>query len=433
MIIPTFSPFSSSEVEELPHALLASQVTEKKLKNGLTVLVKEVYPASVVCISVWTGIGSVYENDHICGISHFIEHMLFKGTETRPVGKIAQEIHSLGGYINGFTSYACTCYWIVLPSRYFSTATDIMADALIHPLFNPEEIKKEREVIIEEIKMYQDRPESFCFERLMGLAYKNHRARRPITGYEEVVAKLSTRELIEFYRNYYVPDNMAIVVVGDVKIKRALKVMEESFGFMESGENTKDLSPDEPPQDGARSAQYRGDIGTSYFYTGFHVGGITSPDMCACDLLASILGEGRSSRLHQGLREKKALVTSIDASILALKDTGLFIIEAVMNEKNIEDSRIEVGKEILRIQADGVLPHELKKAKNMVESSYIFSQETVEGLCRKLGYYEMIGDFTLVDQYVRGLYAVTEEEVKAAARKYLVEQNRSEVVYLPGG
>ena len=163
------------------------------------------------------------------------------------------------------------------------------------------------------------------------------------------------------------------------------------------------------------------------------MGGIFSPDMYACDLLASILGEGRSSRLHQSLREKKALVTSIDSSILALRDVGLFIIEAVTEEKNLDKARKAVNKEIELIKKEGITAHELKKAKNMVESSYIFSQETVEGLARKLGYYEMMGDFTLVDHYVQGLYAVTREEVQKVARKYLVPRNESEVVYMPGG
>lgn len=430
---PGFSIIDSFDAEELPHALLASQVTQKKLKNGLNVLIKEVYPASVVCLSVWTGIGSVNEDDRICGISHFVEHMLFKGTQTRPVGKIAQEIHALGGYINGFTSYGCTCYWIVLPSRYFRTAADIVADALLNPLFDPLEIKKESEVIIEEIRMYQDRPESFCFEKLMGLAYQKHRVRRPITGYEEIVAHLTADDIIRFYRENYVPNNMAIVVVGDVKTSKTLKVINDSFGDMNFRSLAKQPSPGEPPQDSPRSAQFKGDIGSSYIYSGYHVGGIFSPDMYACDLLASILGEGRSSRLHQGLREKTALVTNIDASIMSLKDVGLFIIESVLNEKNIDGARKEIEREIDRIRTDGVTSRELKKAKNMVESTYIFSQETVEGLCRKLGYYEMMGDYTLVDHYVQGLYAVTEEEIRNVARKYLVDENRSEVVYTPRG
>lgn len=418
---------------EVPHALLASYVTRKRLSNGLNVLVKEVYPASVTCVSIWAGIGSTNESDDRSGISHFIEHMLFKGTESRPVGKIAQEIHALGGYINGFTSFGCTCYWIVLPSRYFRMAMEIMSDVLLHPLFDPAEVDKERDVIREEMRMYQDRPESFCFEKLMNLAYSVHRAGRPITGSDEVVSKLTAGNLIDFYREYYVPNNMAVVVVGDVKTGQAMKVVEESLGCMEPVENVKDESPPEPDQAEERRRSYEGDIGTSYIHRGYHVGGIFSPDIYACDLLASILGEGRSSRLHQHVREEKALVTGIDASIMGLQDAGLFMIEAVLEEQAIPEARHEILNEISRIKDSGVTSYELQKAKNMVESTYIFSQETVEGLARKLGYYEMMGDFTLIDRYVQGLYAVTEEEVKRVARKYLTLENSSEIVYVPGG
>jgi len=357
--------------DEIPHALLASYVTQKTLQNGLTVLVKEVYPASVVCLSVWAGVGSTYEPDNICGISHFVEHMLFKGTESRPVGKIPQEIHALGGYINGFTGYGCTCYWIVLPSRYFRTAMEIMADAVLHPLFDPQEIKKEAEVIIEEIKMYQDRPESYCFEQLMGMAFKKHRCRRPITGYEKVVAGLTADDIVDFYRHNYVPDNMAVVVVGDVRTRKAMKVVNDFFGAMEPRPFTRDEGPPEAQQRAPRKKELKGDVGTSYLHLGYHVGGILSPDMHACDLLASILGEGRSSRLHQQLREKKALVTGIDSSILALQDTGLFIIDALMEEKNISRAKKEIIKEVERIKAKGVTAYELKKAKNMVSTRYL--------------------------------------------------------------
>lgn len=417
--------------EDTPHALLASLISRRTLKNGLTVLVKEVYPASVVCLSLWTKVGSFYENDNIAGISHFVEHMLFKGTSSRAVGKIPQQIHALGGYINGFTTYGCTCYWIVLPSRYFRTALEIMADAVKNPLFDPAEIKKESQVIVEEIRMYQDRPESFCFERLMELAYNVHRARRPITGYESVVSALSCDDIVNFYKEYYVPNNMSMVIVGDVRTENAVKAIRSSFGEMEMKGLKADPSPPEPPQEKMRRKKYDGDIGSSHINLGFHISGIFSPDTFACDLLASIIGEGRSSRLHQNLREKKALVTGIGASIMSERDMGMFIIEGALEEKNIEHTRKEIWEEIEKIKENGVTSHELKKAKNMVESGYVFSQETVEGLCKKLGYYEIMGDYTLTDRYIQKLYSVTSDEIKAAASKFLTKKNCSEVIYVP--
>ncbi|MDQ7822982.1 MAG: pitrilysin family protein [Candidatus Eremiobacteraeota bacterium] len=421
----------SREREEIPYSLLASPVTRKMLRNGLTVLVKEVYPASVVCISLWVHVGSCHEDDREAGISHFVEHMLFKGTPTRPPGRIAQEVHSLGGYINGFTAYECTCYWIVLPSRYFKTALEIQADASKHTLFDEGEIAKESQVIIEEIRMYEDRPEMFCFEKLMAAAFKEHRYRRPVAGLESAVASLSRDDLVNYYRSHYVPNNMACVVVGDIDTKRAFNAVKDAFEDMAPLNVPENPSPPEPPQCEAREEHYRGDIGSSHLNIGFHVGGIFEEDTYALDLLASILGEGRSSRLHQGLREKLALVNTIGASILAERDLGLFIVEATMEEKKTEATIDELWKQIAMVCREGVTGHELAKAKNMVESSYVFSQETVEGLCKKLGYYEMLGDYTLADRYVQKLYAVSRDDIKRVAERYLVKENSSCVLYAP--
>ncbi len=426
-------PTDSLSAHEIPHALLASQVTKKTLKNGLTVLVKEVYPASVVCLSIWAKVGSCHEDDDRAGISHFVEHMLFKGTASRPLGRIAQEIHGLGGYINGFTSYDCTCYWIVLPSAYFTTALEIQADAVQNPLFLPQEVEKEGSVITEEIKMYQDKPDTFCYEKLMSLAFKRHRYRRPIVGYEEVVASLTWQDLENFYRAYYRPNNMAVVVVGDVTTEKAMKAVNRYFGSMSPADIPVNPSPAEPPQRSGRSRSYSGDIRSSHLQMGFHAGGIFHPETHACDLLASVLGEGRSSRLHQSLREKNGLVTGISSSILAEREEGLFIIEAAMAGKNMKDARRLILEEIEAVREHGITPYELEKAKNMVESGYIFSQETVEGLCKKLGYYEMMGDYTLTDAYIQKLYAVTLEEIQAVAKKYLVKKNLSLVEYTPMG
>jgi len=359
--------------------------------------------------------------------------MLFKGTQSRPLGRIPQEIHGLGGYINGFTTYGCTCYWIVLPSRFFEKAVEIQADAVLHPLLEPEEVQKESQVIIEEIRMYQDRPESFCFEKLMGLAYTSHNLRRPITGCEDVVARLTFDDIVDFYRTYYVPDNMAIAVVGDVRREQVYQAMNAWFGAMKPGAPPAAPTCIEPIQQKRRLRRFRGDIRSAHLNMGFHVGGIFSPRAYACDLLANILGEGRSCRFHQNLREKNALVTSIGASILAERDCGIFIIEAILDGKNIKKTRDGIFRELERIKTHGVTSHELQKAKNMVESSYVFSQETVEGLSRKLGYYEMMGDYTLLDRYIQMLYAVTEEEVRQVACDFFEKEKSSEIVYVPRG
>jgi zinc protease len=416
---------------EAPFAVLASDVQHRVLDNGLTVLLKEVYPASVVSLSLWAKVGSADEEDDEAGISHYVEHMLFKGTKKRPVGKIAQEIHAMGGYLNGFTSYHCTCYWIVLPSRYFNTALEIETDALINSLFDPEEAAKEVQVIIEELKMYEDRPESYCFEKLMETAYHSHRYRRPIIGFEDVLRAITPEYLVNYYKRYYVPNNMAVVVVGDIQADRTLDQIHAALGHLPRGEIRQSVSPPEPLQDGMRSLDLKGDIMNAHIQMGWHIPDLFSRESVACDVLATVLGDGRSSRLHQTLREKKSLVTSIGASVFLEKDPGLLVVDALLDPSKMEEAHKAVFIEIERTKQDGITERELQKAKNLVEASYVFAQETVEGQGKKLGYYEIMGDFTLAERYVQMLYQISAQDVLDAARKFLRDDNCSIVSYAP--
>lgn len=413
--------------------LLASDVARHVLPNGITVLVKEVYPASVVSLSIWSRVGSLDETDERAGISHFLEHMLFKGTPRRPVGRIAQEIHSLGGYLNGFTSYDCTCYWIVLPSRCFSTALDIETDAILHPLLDPDEIAKESKVIVEELKMYEDRPDSYCYQQLMSTAFTVHRYRRPIVGYEDVVLRTTAAELHEHYERFYRPNNLCVTVVGDVRAERAVAEIEQMLGHLRPGEVQRDAVEAEPPQLAFRARHLEGELATAHLQMGFHTPTVFDDDIFACDILASVLGEGRSSRLYRRLRERDGLVSGVGASVFSEKHPGLFIVDATVSTDRLDAVHDAVCEEIARVAEVGVDEAEVRKAKNMVEAGYVFAQETVEGQGRKLGYYEMLGDYRLAERYVERLYEVTPDDVMRAARTYLTPDRCSLVTYRPKG
>ena len=413
--------------------LLTSDVKRHVLPNGLTVLVKEVYPASVVSLSIWSRVGSLDETDARAGISHFLEHMLFKGTPRRPVGRIAQEIHSLGGYLNGFTSYDCTCYWIVLPSRCFSTALDIETDAILHPLLDADEIAKESKVIVEELKMYEDRPDSYCYQKLMSTAFRAHRYRRPIIGYEDVVRRTTAADLLEHYERFYRPNNLCVVVVGDIEAERAVAEIEKMLGHLEPGEVRRDSVVVEPPQDGPRACHLEGEIASAHLQMGFHTPAVFDDEIFACDILASVLGEGRSSRLYRRLRERDGLVSGVGASVFSEKDPGLFVVDATVPTDRLDAVFDAVCEEIARVASDGVSEAEVRKAKNMVEAGYVFSQETVEGQGRKIGYYEMLGDHRLAERYVARLYEVTADDVMRAARVWLTLDRCTLATYRPKG
>lgn len=412
---------------------LASDVQRHVLPNGLTVLVKEVYPASVVGLSIWSRVGSLDEVDANAGISHFLEHMLFKGTPRRPVGRIAQEVHSIGGYLNGFTSYDCTCYWIVSPSRCFSTALDIEVDAILNPLLDPDEIAREAQVIVEELKMYEDKPDSYLYQKLMATAFQTHRYGRPVIGFESVVQAMTAEQLEAHYRRFYRPNNLCVAVVGDIEAARVIAEIEAQLGHLQPGEVIRDGLAPEPVQVTARGCHLEGDITTAHLQMGFHTPSVFHDDAHACDILSSILGEGRSSRLYRRLRERDGMVTGVSASLFAGSHPGLFVIDATLPPDRVDDAFEAVQQEIDRLSQEGVQEHELVKARNAVEAGHVFSQETVEGQGRQLGYHEMLGDYRLAEQYVERLYRVTADDVVRAARTYLTPQRCNLVTYRPRG
>jgi zinc protease len=426
----TAASLSSPPAEAAPPLVaLASDVQRVVLDNGLSILVKEVYPAKVVSLALWVRAGSTDETDAETGMSHFLEHMLFKGTPTRPVGTIAQQVHGLGGHMNAFTSYDCTCYWMVVPSRHIDVAVDIHVDSLLNSLLEADEIEREAEVILEEMRMYQDRPASLCNEKLMALMFPQSPYGRPIIGSEAGIRRVDREGLSAYYQRMYRPANLSCVVVGDVRSAEVVQLLADKLGSVPAGRVTPRASLCEAPQTALRRTAMLGPIRSSHLQIGYRVPSILSDETYGCDLLSSILGGGRSSRLYQSLRERQGLVTQVNCSVSAEKDEGMLIVEAVHGDGQTEAVLDAVFAEVEAMRDAAVSEAELQKAKNMVEASYVFSQETVEGQGRKLGYGEMLGDHTLAERYVHKLYAVSADDVLVRAGRYLTRDNCSIVSY----
>ena len=410
---------------------LSSDLHRTVLPNGLRVLAREVYPASVVCLGLWVGVGSLHEPDEAAGISHYLEHMLFKGTERRPVGRLAREIHALGGYLNGFTTYECTCYWFVVPSRHFGEVMEIAAEALRHPLLDPAEVAREAGVIRDEIRMNEDRPERHCLHRLLQLAFPHHPYGRPIAGFEHTLQGIGASALRGHYQDHYVPNNLAVTVVGDVPAPDALEAVRRTLGDLAAAPLRLKRPELRAPEPGPRRLDLEGDLSSAHLQLGFRLPSLFAPDAMACDLLASLLGDGRASRLSLRLRERQGLVTRVGCSAFLERDPGLLIVDCTLPPENLDAAEAEILEELEALGREGASDHEMQKARNRAESTFVFGQETVEGQGRKLGYYEMLGDCTLAEDYVRRLSAVTPDEVLRAARRYLGPEGLSVVRYQP--
>ena len=427
-------PWSLSKenhLPEAPFAVLASDVNRYVLDNGMVVLTKEIYPSNVVFLSLWAKVGSADEPDEKAGVSHFVEHMLFKNTKKRKVGEVAQEIHSLGGYLNGFTSFDCTAYWMVLPGKHFHKALEIQYDAIFNPLFDAKEVEKERNVILEELRMYRDQPEDYLGEKLMETAYTKHRYGRPVIGYEEVLNNTGPAELKEYYQNYYKPNNTFLLAVGDVNTMDIVRRIERTYRKLKDGKVERSFSPEEPEQKELRRIEMEGDILTGYLQFALHIPSIFDRDIYSCSILASILGEGKSSRLYRELREKRKIVNSISAYTYTQRQPSLLFIDVELPPEHIEEAEKAIFEIMQDLVENGFTQQEFKRAKNLTESSYIYGQETVEGAGRKIGFAEVMGDYMLVEKYIQRLVGVDPDETLEVAAKYLVPENCSIGIYRP--
>ncbi len=410
---------------------LCDGVLERTLPNGLRVLLKPDDGNPIVAVNVWFGVGSVHESEEINGLAHFQEHMVFKGTERFGVGEIPRLVRGVGGNLNAGTSYSYTMYYVVVPCEAFDTALDVQADAMMHSTFDPGEFAREREVVIDEARMYDDRPESFTFYRTMELAFTRHTYRRPIAGYPRIVERITRDQLVAFYRNWYRPSNAVLVVVGDVDPDAAFERIARTYGDWEDAPVERREPPEEPPQDGPRFRALTGAIDHGYLGAAFHVPDIVHADAPALEMLAELLGSGRSARLRRRLVEREPIATSVSASLLAERWPGVFLLSASMEPSRWDAVRDAMLEEIERFKHEPVPEAELEKARRQLERDLAGELETVEGQASTLGYYALLGDHRLADRHHEAIRAVGADDVARVARRYFHPDNLSLVGYLP--
>jgi zinc protease len=389
------------------------------LDNGLKVILEENRNAPVVALQIWVKVGSGDEKDDQAGMSHFIEHMLFKGTEKRKVREMAREIESLGGSINAYTSYDQTVYHITIASRYAGTGLDILADAIQHSTFEPLELEREREVVLEEVRMGQDDPSRKLFIQTMATLYQQHPYRRPIIGYEKTVRSIQRDQMISFFKRWYRPNRMVFVAVGDFDLTEMERKVREAFkDFNPSMEEIRERI-EEPVTKKFQSLVTPGNFKETYLQMAVPISSVKHEDTPALDALSHILGGGEASRLVQKVKLEKGLVHSISASSFTPRDPGAFIVGATLPPENLEKAVEAILEEIIHLGQEGATAEELNRVKVNVESDLIYERQTVQGEARKLGYYEvMAGDVQFEKEYVRRVALLQSEDVKRVAEKY---------------
>lgn len=398
---------------------IAPHLHKAALPNGLSVIVKETPGTQVATVQLWVKAGSVYESPKEAGITHLIEHMIFKGTPTRPPGQVAAEIEAVGGRINAYTSYEYTVYHATLTARHWPTALAVLTDAVLHSTFDPAELEREKQVVLEEIRMRRDRPNIRLYEELMTAAYTTHPYRLPISGSEESVTAISRDDILAYLANHYIPENFTVVVVGDVTAAHIMKQVNETLGKLPRKNTPAPEMAQEPEQQAPRLFLKTDAINQTHLAIAFPIPAFAHPDTPALDVLAHILGNGEVSRLYESLRNDRGLVYRIDASAFTPRDPGLLEITAVLDAPNAQSALSGALTEAFRMKYALVSAEELARAKRNLESDFVFNLEKAEGQARVLGSFEMLTGDPREEEYLNQVRAVSREDVQRVAVKYL--------------
>ncbi|MBM3856621.1 MAG: insulinase family protein [Verrucomicrobia bacterium] len=420
------SPTSSTNTNATSALTVSGNPQVFTLKNGLTVIVEEDHHAPVASVQAWCCTGSIDENKWLgAGLSHILEHMLFKGTATRPPGKIAEEIQAQGGYLNAYTSFDRTVFWTDIPAAGVSKAVDVFADAVMNASLPPDEYVKEQEVIRREFAMGDDDPDRKSSELLFSTAFQVSPYRHPIIGYRAVYDQLTREDVMEYFKKRYVPNNLCFVIVGDVD---AAAVHQQLDSFFEKYPR-KALEPvlveKEPPQLGMKVARKTFPTELSRVNLAWKAPGVTDPKAPALEVLGNILGSGNSSILNQEVREKKQLVFQVGGGFYGLNASeGLLFVNAVVDPKKREAAEAEILAQINNVAEHGVTQQELEKAKKSLLSDHLCTLTTVHGRAQDYGSNWLeTGNPTFGKEYLNAIQRVTVEEVNQAAKQFLVQDH----------
>ncbi len=405
------------------------------LENGLTIIVREDHSAPVVSAQAWANTGSIHEDRWLgAGLSHVLEHMLFKGTTTRPGSRIDQEVQEAGGYMNAYTSFDRTVYHIDVPNTGARTAIDILCDIMQHASLPPDELAKELDVIRREMDMGQDDPGRRSGRRLFETAYTKSPYRYTVIGYLDIFNELKPEDIRGYYRNRYAPNNVFYVVVGDVNHDAVVTQIREAYAQSKSRALPPVLLPSEPRQTSAREVVEEASIELGHLHFAWHIPDLRHPDVPVLDVLSVLLGSGRSSRLYQEVREKQGLVHYADAWTYNPGNPGLFGMSAMVDADKFESARDALLAEVEKLKHAPVSGAELQKAVKQFISATLATRKTMQGQAADLGgSWLAVGDLNFSQRYLAAVQRVHPADLQRVAREYLTPENRTLYALLPNG
>lgn len=402
-----------------------------ELENGQTVIIKEVKSNPIVTLDTWIKTGSINENDNNNGVSHFLEHLFFKGSKNHAPGEFDKLLETKGAITNAATSKDFTHYYITIPSKHFTEALSLHADMLLNPLIPRKELEMERKVVLEEIAKDENSPTSAVYENLVNLMYTTHPYKRKVIGTRKNIGTIHRDEILDYYTKWYSPNNMVTVIVGDIDANTALNQIKQNFA-KETQKSPKSVYAKEKPlTEQKRNIEYL-KAQTGYMLIGFRGVNINDKDSYALDVLATILGEGRTSVFYKNIKDKLQLANTISASNSGFRDDGIFYISATFNPEKQQRLENEIFEEIKNIQKNGVTDEQVSLAKNIIERDTYYARESISNIAQEIGYIMVTsGDISVYENYVDNIKKVTAQDVKNAANKYLGVNKSAVSIVLP--
>lgn len=403
------------------------------LDNGMVCLIKPDASAPVAAVQIWVGSGSIHEGKWLgAGLSHYMEHMIFKGTPTRGPSEITKAIDDAGGEINAYTAQDRTVFYADLPSRNWKVGVDVLADAVMHATLPEDEWEREKEVILREFAMGDDNPDRLLSKLLWSTAYRVHPYRFPVIGYEEIFRTMTRDQLEAYFHQHYVPDNMITVVVGDIDPDEVETHLREVFSAFQRRAHAAPPLPAEPPQVAPREARKISPVEVSRLAMVWHTVSLDHPDAPALDLLATLAGQGRSSRLEARLKEREQLAHDIGAWSFTPRDSGLFAITASFDPENEQALRTSLDEELVAWREGDFPTNEIEKARRNLMVSELDELQTMHGQAASYAsgeYYT--GNPRFSEIYMAGLARVTPEKISEVVRRYLNPDQRTTVILSP--
>src|ERR1700723_301381 len=397
------------------------------LDNGLVIIVREDHSAPVVSAQAWCAAGIIHEGLWLgAGLSLVEEHLPSKGTTTRPGSRIDQEVQEAGGYMNAYTSFDRTVYHIDVPNTGAVTAIDILCDIMQHATLPPDELAKELDVIRREMDMGQDDPGRRSGRRLFETAYTRSPYRFTIIGYPDIFNELKPENIRDYYTEKYAPNNVFYVVAGDVKNDEVIAQIKTAYEKTKARAIPPIVLPGEPKQTAPREIIEEAPMELGYFHFAWHIPELRHPDVPVLDVLAVLLGGGRSSRLYQQVRERQGVVHHVDAWTYNPGSTGLLGMSAVVDADKFTAARDAMLVEIEKIKSMSVSADEVQKAVKQFVSATLSVRKTMEGQAQNLGgNWLAANDLNFSERYLAAVKRVTHADVQRVAREYLTAENRT--------